>query len=91
MACLSSARRARIEKQIAHYETQLENLNNTLTESSNSRVKKYDWQDGGGRQAVDRKSDKDIYQQIEKIESELERLYRIIEGTGNPKINTRAY
>lgn len=91
MPCLSPERLARIEKQIAALEAQLDALNASLVTSSASNVQSYDWQDGGGRQAVKRKNDKDVYRQIELIESQLERLYRIKDGTGNPKINTRAY
>jgi uncharacterized protein Yka (UPF0111/DUF47 family) len=91
MPCLSTERLARIEKQIAAYESQLDALNAQLITNSSSSVKEYDWQDGGGRQAVKRKSDKDILQEIERIESFIDRLYRIKDGTGNPKINGKAY
>jgi len=91
MPLLSTERIARIDKQIAAYESQLDALNASLISTSARNLQKYDWQDGGGRQSAELKSGKDVLQQIERIGAALERLYRIKNGTGNPKINTRAY
>ncbi len=91
MSNLSQARIDRINARITALQAILDNYDATLTESSLTNVKEYDWQDGGGRQAVKRKNDKDIFQNMERIQSEIERLYRILDMTGNPRINPKAY
>ena len=91
MACLTTERRARLQTQITALETQLDNINATLIEMATKGVSEYDWQDGGGRQKVRRISLKDLQSLSERLESSLERNYRILNGTGNPKINLKTY
>ena len=93
MSCLSSTRRTRIRARIAQKEVQLTAANAAYDASlADGDVSKYRLDTGGGaggEQEVALRSPSVLLQQIQILESQLDRLYRQLEGGGLVNMNLR--
>jgi hypothetical protein len=90
MAYLTPALRSRIQLQIATKELQLEAANNSLTAAlGNAEVQTYQFDSGEGRQSTTRRKPEEIIRVIRQLESEIERLYRRLSGSGLVNMNLR--
>lgn len=82
MPCFTAAKRARIIAEIETKESQLDELNTAyLAAIKNSEVEEYAFNSGEGSQRTKRRSIKEIRQEIEYLESSIDRLYRRLNGT----------
>lgn len=92
MSYLDPATKARIQAQIATKEAQLTAANTAYDEAlRNSEVQSYMLDTGEGKQATTRRKPAEIYTQIKQLESDLNRLYRRLGGTGIVSVTLRRY
>ena len=89
MNCLSSSRRARIIALILKKEELLEKAYETYQSLLESDVHSYRFDSNEGSQRVEQKKLKDLKDQIDSLESEIDNLYRKLECSGLVSINVR--
>ena len=89
---LNRERRDRIKKRIEILEIQLEHLEDALTNNVSAgggHVKEYSFNSGEGTQRTVYRRIDEVMDARDRVESQLERLYRIIGGRGIVSINVR--
>jgi hypothetical protein len=90
MAFISATARARIEAQIATKEAQLAAANTAYTAALGSGdVESYSLDTKEGKQATTLRSPAVLLKAIQQLESEINRLYRRLEGGGICNLNLR--
>lgn len=90
MSTLSSTERTRIQQQITLKESQLAAANTSyLSALQNAEAQSYKFDSGEGQQSVTRRRPSDIAHEINRLESEISRLYRRLDGTGLCNMNLR--
>lgn len=89
MACISSTQRQRILAQIARLEAQLEKLYTTYSKMIESGVSSYKFDSGDGSQSTNYRSLTEVSTEIGRLESEIDALYRKLNGAGIANINMR--
>lgn len=88
--CLTDARRARIKARITQKEAQLTALNTSYDAAiSKSEISQYRFDSGEGSQSAKRRDPADILKSIASLESQLEYLYRQLNGGGLVRMNLR--
>lgn len=87
MSCLAAERRAKLEERLQKKQTLLENLYTALDNFDGVREYKFD--SGEGMQQTKYYSLADIQKNIDIIESQIDRIKRILNGTGLNNINLR--
>lgn len=84
---ITPARKARLQARLTSKQTYLEQL---YTARENfDEVESYSFDSGEGRQQTKFRSISEVVKEITKIEAEIERLYREIEGTNIVSVNVR--
>jgi hypothetical protein len=90
MSYLSSAIRTRIEQQIATKTAQLDAANTAYTAAlANSEIQTFTLDTGEGKQSSTRRNPKQLLEVIRLLESDLDRLYRRLNGGGIVNMNLR--
>lgn len=90
MSCITSAERARIVAQINTKQAQLEAANAAYTAAlSNVEIQTFRFDSGEGSQSTTRRKPAEISSEITRLESELNRLYRRLDGGGIVNMNLR--
>jgi len=90
MGCFSTSKRARIVARINTTTTQIEELETVYLEAiKNAEVEEYKFNSGEGSQQTKRRSPKQIREEIEALESSLDRLYAQLSGAGLVNMNLR--
>lgn len=90
MSTLSSKERARIQTQITSKEAQLAVANDAyLSALKNAEAQSYKFDSGEGQQSVTRRRPKEIGEEVRRLEAEIDRLYRRLNGTGLHTMNLR--
>lgn len=90
MAYLSATTKARIEAQIATKTAQLEAINTAyLAALTNSEISTYKIDTGEGSEMVSRRNPAQLLVVINRLETEIDRLYRRLDGTGLCNMNLR--
>lgn len=87
MSCLTAERRVELEERLQKKQTLLENLYSALDNFDGVREYKFD--SGEGMQQTKYHSLADIQKNIEILESQIDRIKRILNGTGLNNINLR--
>ena len=90
MACLSAAKVAAIQTEIADLDALIALARTAYASSlTNSEIETYRFDSGDGSQRADRRSPATIRKEIEALQSQRGRLYRILNGTSNVNMNLR--
>lgn len=89
MSCYSSTRRAYILALIEQKETQLDKANATYSALLEKDHESYKFDSGEGSQQVKRVKLSDLKEQIDSLESQIDRLYRRLECSGLVNFNLR--
>ena len=83
MACIPTWRYNKLVAQKASIEAQLAAIQTALTNSAgNSEIESYKFQDAGGTQQVKRQSIDKIIKTQTQLQSQLDRIDRILNGSG---------
>lgn len=84
---ITPARKERLQSRLASKETYLDQL---YTARDNfDEVESYSFDSGEGRQQTKFRSISEVAKEITKVEAEIDRLYREIEGTNIVSVNVR--
>jgi len=89
MACLGTTTRNKIKAKIARLKSQLESLENTLDEAFEKGIESYSFDSGEGKQSTKYRSLEDLQKSRDKIEAELDYLYRRLNGGNIVNMNLR--
>ena len=87
MPCISAERKARLTAQLIRKETQLDNLYTAMGEFDG--VASYKFDSGEGLQQTKYRTIGEIQDIIDRIEAQIDRIQRILYGTGLVNITLR--
>jgi len=89
MACITPARRTQLLTKISRLESQLETLYTAYETMISSGVSSYKFDSGEGSQSTNYRSLKEVSNEIERIESQIEKAYKQLNGGGIVNMNLR--
>lgn len=90
MGCLTSTQVAAIQAEIITLDTQIAAFETAyLVAAGNSEIKEYRFNSGEGNQMAERRSPKQIREEIEALKATRSRLQRKLNGTDNVNMNLR--
>ena len=89
MNCLDAATRKRLKARLEKKEEQLEEANNIYSELLSDRIHSYRFNSNEGDQSTVNKKLKDVKEQIDSLESEIDRLVRRLTGRSVVNMNMR--
>lgn len=89
MGCISSTRRQRLTEALERILAQLEKLYTTYDQAISGDQESYTFDSGEGRQTTKRRKPAEIKDQIDLLESQADRIYKKLNGTGVVNFNMR--
>lgn len=90
MSCITSTQRAIIQARLDKKEAQLSALNDAYDESiENFGIKSFKFDSGEGSQSTTFRGPEEISREINRLETEINRLRRRLSGTGIVNLNLR--
>lgn len=88
MSCLSSTRITELQAQLVRLDAQYTALSTAITNGT-THVENYTLDTGEARQMVKYRNFKEMYDVQDRLWSEIERINRILRGTGLMNLNVR--
>lgn len=89
MTCLTSTRRATLTARLAKREASLETVEATYDELLANGVESYRFDSTEGEQQTKRRSLKEVKEQVDSLQAEIDNIRRTLSGTGIVNMNLR--